>query len=132
LTASAARGDHAPAWASRPPWRVDDLPGAAAAADERAGRMAGGRRAGPREAPHRPARPRRRWATAARPDHPRARALAPRAGSQRLHATVVGQRPDDQLLTYDGSVSNPSSLAWYWAAPVSTPVWSVPWPGAGC
>src|SRR3954468_9861309 len=33
--------------------------------------------------------------------------------SQRLHATVVGQRPDDQLLTYDGSVSNPSSLAWY-------------------
>ena len=32
---------------------------------------------------------------------------------QRLHATVIGQRPDEQLLTYDGSVSNPSSLAWY-------------------
>jgi hypothetical protein len=39
--------------------------------------------------------------------------LPRRAGSQRLHATVVGQRPDDRLLTYDGSVSNPSSLAWY-------------------
>jgi hypothetical protein len=32
---------------------------------------------------------------------------------QRLHATVVGQRPHEQLLTYDGSVPNPSSLAWY-------------------
>jgi hypothetical protein len=32
---------------------------------------------------------------------------------QRLHATVIGQRPDEQLLTYDGSISNPSSLAWY-------------------
>ncbi|MGZ4501973.1 MAG: hypothetical protein ACXVXD_16205 [Nocardioidaceae bacterium] len=42
------------------------------------------------------------------PTHLR-RALA----RQRLYATVIGQRPDEQLLTYDGSRSNPSSLAWY-------------------
>jgi hypothetical protein len=32
---------------------------------------------------------------------------------QRLHAQVIGQRPDDQLLTFDGSVARPSALAWY-------------------
>jgi hypothetical protein len=32
---------------------------------------------------------------------------------QRLHAGVIGQRPADQLLTFDGSVSRPSALAWY-------------------
>jgi hypothetical protein len=32
---------------------------------------------------------------------------------QRLHAGVIGQRPGDQLLTFDGSVSRPSALAWY-------------------
>lgn len=31
---------------------------------------------------------------------------------QRLHAGVIGQRPGDQLLSYDGSVSRPSALAW--------------------
>lgn len=32
---------------------------------------------------------------------------------QRVHAGVIGQRPGDQLLTFDGSVSSPSALAWY-------------------
>jgi len=32
---------------------------------------------------------------------------------QRLHAGVIGQRPGDQLLTFDGSVSRPSALTWY-------------------
>ena len=32
---------------------------------------------------------------------------------QRLHAGVIGQRPGDQLLTFDGSVPTPSALAWY-------------------
>jgi hypothetical protein len=32
---------------------------------------------------------------------------------QRVHAAVIGQRPGDQLLTFDGSVSSPSALAWY-------------------
>jgi hypothetical protein len=31
---------------------------------------------------------------------------------QRLHASVIGQRADDLLLTFDGSVSRPSALAW--------------------
>lgn len=31
---------------------------------------------------------------------------------QRLHAGVIGQRPGDQLLSYDGAVSRPSALAW--------------------
>ncbi|SOC47217.1 hypothetical protein SAMN05660748_0693 [Blastococcus aggregatus] len=32
---------------------------------------------------------------------------------QRLHAGVIGQRPGDQLLSFDGSVASPSALAWY-------------------
>jgi hypothetical protein len=32
---------------------------------------------------------------------------------QRLHAGVIGPRPGDQLLTFDGAVSRPSALAWY-------------------
>ncbi|MGY1687954.1 hypothetical protein ACI8AK_20420 [Geodermatophilus sp. SYSU D00867] len=32
---------------------------------------------------------------------------------QRLHACIVGQRPSDQLLTFDGSPTAPSALLWY-------------------
>jgi hypothetical protein len=32
---------------------------------------------------------------------------------QRLHACIVGQRPSDQLLTFDGSATAPSALLWY-------------------
>jgi uncharacterized protein DUF2442 len=39
---------------------------------------------------------------------------------QRLHASVIGQRPNDQLPTFDGSVSRPSALAWHWPAPTPT------------
>ena len=44
---------------------------------------------------------------------PRLSVPAPRAGRQRVHADVIGRRPGDQLLTFDGSVSSPSSLARY-------------------
>ena len=42
------------------------------------------------------------------PPHLR-RALA----RQRLHAVIVGQGPEHQLLTFDGSASTPSALHWY-------------------
>ena len=32
---------------------------------------------------------------------------------QRVHAGVIGQRPDDQLLSFDGSVARLAALAWY-------------------
>ncbi|MGY1738361.1 hypothetical protein [Geodermatophilus sp. SYSU D00684] len=32
---------------------------------------------------------------------------------QRLHTCVVGQRPGDQLFTFDGSATAPSALLWY-------------------